>query len=136
VVGTDIDYFYLPPIDPSKGKPVLGSGSIQAMFNDRPEVREVMKFLASGYSMKKEVEAGVAVAPHLDADPAWYPNDASRGFAKIIQEATVFRFDGSDLMPGAVGAGSFWTGIVEWVSAEGQNTDQVLETIDASWPAE
>ncbi len=136
VVGKDIDYFYLPPIDPAKGKPVLGSGSVQAMFNDRPEVREVMKFLASGYSMKKEAEAGVAVAPHLDADPAWYPNDASRGFAKIIQDATVFRFDGSDLMPGAVGAGSFWTGIVEWVSADGKNTDEVLKTIDASWPSQ
>jgi len=136
VVGVDVDYFYLPPIDPAMGKPVLGSGSIQAMFNDRPEVREVMKFLASGYSMKKEAEAGVAVAPHLDADPAWYPNDAARGFARIIQEATTFRFDGSDLMPGAVGAGSFWTGIVEWVSANGENTDTVLQTIDDSWPAE
>ena len=131
-VGTDIDYFYLPPIDPTYGKPVLGSGSISAMFNDRPEVREVMKFLATGESMKIEAQAGVAVAPHTDADPSWYPNDATRGFAKILQEATTFRFDGSDLMPAAVGAGSFWTGIVNWVG--GTDLDTVLSTIDASWP--
>jgi len=106
------------------------------MFNDRPEVREVMKFMATGYSMKEEASAGVAVAPHLDADPSWYPTDTARGFAQIIQEATTFRFDGSDLMPGAVGAGSFWKGIVEWVSAEGGNTDDVLKTIDSSWPAQ
>ncbi|HEY0069446.1 MAG TPA: ABC transporter substrate-binding protein [Chloroflexia bacterium] len=133
-VGEDIAYFYLPPIDPAQGKPVLGSGSISAMFNDRPEVREVMKFLATGESIKAEVEAGVAVAPQKDADPSWYPTDTARGFAEILQNATTFRFDGSDLMPSAVGAGSFWTGIVNWVGAEGANTDQVLQDIDASWP--
>lgn len=136
VVGEDVAYFYLPPIDPALGKPVLGSGSIAAMFNDRPEVREVMKFLATGKSIEAEAKAGVAVAPHLDADPAWYPNEATAGFATIIQQATTFRFDGSDLMPGAVGAGTFWTGIVDWVSAKGANLDTVLKTIDASWPSQ
>lgn len=135
-VGEDIAYFYLPPIDEAMGKPVLGSGSISAMFNNRPEVVEVMKFLATGESMKVEAEAGVAVAPHKDADPTWYPNDATRGFADILQNATTFRFDGSDLMPSAVGAGSFWTGIVDWVGAEGTNTDEVLQNIDASWPTQ
>lgn len=133
-VGTDVDYFYLPPIDATYGKPVLGSGSIAAMFNDRPEVREVMKYLATGESIEQEVKAGVAVAPQKDADPSWYPSDAARGFAKILQEATTFRFDGSDLMPAAVGAGTFWTGIVSWVQAKGGNTEEVLNTIDASWP--
>ncbi len=135
-VGEDISYFYLPPIDPAQGKPVLGSGSISAMFNDRPEVREVMKFLSTGESIKAEVQAGVAVAPHKDADPSWYPTDTARGFAEILQGATTFRFDGSDLMPSAVGAGSFWTGIVDWVGAGGSNLDTVLQTIDASWPAQ
>jgi alpha-glucoside transport system substrate-binding protein len=133
-IGKDIDYFYLPGVDQAQGKPVLGSGSISAMFNDRPEVREVMKFLATGESMKVEAQAGVAVAPHKDADESWYPNDATRGFARILREATTFRFDGSDLMPGAVGAGSFWKGIVDWVGANGGNLDQVLTTIDESWP--
>jgi alpha-glucoside transport system substrate-binding protein len=133
VVGTDVDYFYLPPIDPAYPKPVLGSGSISAMFNDRPEVREVMKFLATGESMKAEAQAGVAVAPQKDADPNWYPTDAAKGFARILKEGSVFRFDGSDLMPGKVGAGSFWKGIVDWVG--GANLDTVLTTIDASWPA-
>jgi len=133
-VGEDIAYFYLPPIAGGAERPVLGSGSISAMFNDRPEVREVMKFLATGESMKVEAEAGVAVAPHKDADPSWYPTDAARGFSEILQSATVFRFDGSDLMPGAVGAGSFWTGIVDWVG--GADLDTVLTTIDESWPSQ
>ena len=38
---------------------------------------------------------------------------------EILQDPeTTFRFDGSDLMPGAVGADSFWKGIVAWVGGE------------------
>ena len=37
-------------------------------------------------------------------------------------------------MPGAVGAGTFWTQTVDWVNSNGTNTDAVLKAIDASWP--
>jgi alpha-glucoside transport system substrate-binding protein len=132
VIGTDIGYFYLPPIDAAYGKPVLGSGSLLSMGNDTPAVRAVMEFLTTGASARAEVEAGILIAPHLDADPAWYPNDTIRGFAEILANADTFRFDGSDLMPGAVGAGTFWTGIVDYVG--GADLTTVLQTIDASWP--
>ena len=39
-----------------------------------------------------------------------------RGVAEIILNATSVRFDGSDLMPGAVGAGSFWKSMTSYVS--------------------
>ena len=54
--------------------------------------------------------------------------------SKLHSPKQIFHFDGSDLMPGAVGAGSFWTGIVDYVS--GTDLDTVLSNIDASWPAE
>jgi alpha-glucoside transport system substrate-binding protein len=133
VIGEDVDYFYLPSIDEANhGKPVLGSGSIVSMGQDRPAVREVMKFLTTAESVKYEVENGLFVAPHKDVPLDWYPNAALAGFAEILANADTFRFDGSDLMPGAVGAGSFWTGITEWVS--GSDLDAVLQSIDDSWP--
>jgi alpha-glucoside transport system substrate-binding protein len=131
-VGADVDYFYLPPIDPAYGKPVLGSGNLVSLAKDTPAGREVIKFLTTGESVKAEVEAGNTIAPHSDASLDWYPSDAQRGYAEILMAADTFRFDGSDLMPGAVGAGSFWTGIVDWVS--GEDLDGVLQAIDASWP--
>jgi alpha-glucoside transport system substrate-binding protein len=133
-VGVDVDYFYLPPIDPAHGRPVLGSGSILSLGKDSPAARALMEFLTTGESTRAEVEAGIFVAPHTDASLDWYPSDALRGFAEILQNADTFRFDASDLMPGAVGAGSFWTGIVDWVS--GTDLDEVLTGIDESWPAE
>jgi len=132
-VGTEVDYFYLPPIDEAAhGKPVLGSGSIVSMGQDRPAVREVMKFLTTAESVKYEVEQGLFVAPHKDVPQDWYPTEALKGFAEILANADTFRFDGSDLMPGAVGAGSFWTGVTEWVG--GADLDSTLSSIDASWP--
>jgi alpha-glucoside transport system substrate-binding protein len=131
-IGQQVDYFYLPPIDAAYGSPVLGSGSLLAMGNDTPAGRRVMEFLTTGESARAEVEAGILIAPHLDASLDWYPNDLTRGFAEILTSADTFRFDASDLMPGAVGAGSFWTGIVDWVN--GADLTTVLQGIDASWP--
>jgi alpha-glucoside transport system substrate-binding protein len=35
-------------------------------------------------------------------------------------------------MPGQVGAGSFWTGIVDWVN--GKSLDAMLNDVEKSWP--
>ena len=45
----------------------------------------------------------------------------------------MFRFDGSDLMPGAVGAGSFWKEMTAWIT--GQSTMDTLDNIESSWPS-
>ena len=133
-VGVDFDYFYLPPIDSAYGKPVLGSGSLLSMAIDNGAVREVMKFLATPASVEVEVKDGLFIAPHNGVPLDWYPSDALRGFADILANAETFRFDGSDLMPGAVGAGSFWTGVTDYIS--GEDLDSVLQAIDAAWPSE
>jgi alpha-glucoside transport system substrate-binding protein len=35
-----------------------------------------------------------------------------------------------------VGSGTFWTEPVKWIENNGENTDEMLATIDASWPSE
>jgi len=134
VVGEDVDYFYLPPIDSAYGKPVLGSGSLLSMAVDNAATREVMKFLATPESVEVEVKAGLFVAPHKNVPQEWYPSEALKGFADILANAETFRFDGGDLMPGAVGSGSFWSGSVDFIN--GKDLGEVLQAIDASWPSE
>jgi alpha-glucoside transport system substrate-binding protein len=129
----DYDFFYLPSVDPSLGKPVLVAGDIYAMFNDRPEVREVMQYFATGESVMEWVKAGGAISPHKDSSLDWYTNPVDRGVAEMIQNATAVRFDGSDLMPGPVGAGSFWKEMTAYISGA-KTLDQALKGIDASWP--
>jgi alpha-glucoside transport system substrate-binding protein len=133
VAGVDYDFFYLPGIDPAYGKPYLVAGDIYAMFNDRPEVRAVMDYFTRGHSLKSWVESGGALSPHNDVPLDWYGDEVERKIAQLVQEADSVRFDGGDLMPGRVGAGSFWKGMTDYVSGAA-DLDTALAEIDASWP--
>ncbi|GIO52544.1 ABC transporter substrate-binding protein [Paenibacillus cineris] len=131
-VDQDYDWFYLPPIDSKYGKPVLVAGDIYAMFNDRPEVRAVMEFFTTGESIKSWVQSGGVIAPMNDASLDWYTSESDRRMAKLVQDATTLRFDGSDLMPGKVGAGTFWKGMTDYVSGTA-TLDEALKQIQAGW---
>jgi alpha-glucoside transport system substrate-binding protein len=131
--GVDYDFFYLPPIDEQYGKPFLVAGDIMAMFNDRPEVRALMEYFTVPQSASGWLDTGGALAAHQTATPEMYGVDLERGIAELVSQATSFRFDGSDLMPGEVGAGSFWKGMTDWVSGAA-DLDTVLSEIDQSWP--
>ncbi|MFP4179516.1 MAG: ABC transporter substrate-binding protein [Spirochaetaceae bacterium] len=131
-IGEEVDYFYLPPIDEEQGDPVLGAGDCFSAFTDKPETKALMKYLTQGISTKAWLQAGGFVSPHNDTPLDWYPTDLDRGYAEILHDADTFRFDASDLMPGQVGAGSFWNGMTNWVS--GDDLEEVLEEIDEGWP--
>lgn len=133
VGGEDYDFFYLPAIDEAYGKPVLVGGDIYAMFSDRPEVRAVMDFFSRGESLKAWLASGGALSPHNDTDLAWYGSESEAKIAAIVADATSVRFDGSDLQPGAVGSGSFWKGMTDWISGT-VDLETALAEIDAAWP--
>jgi alpha-glucoside transport system substrate-binding protein len=131
--GVNYDAFYLPPIDEQYGRPVLVAGDLYAMFNDRPEVRAVIQFFSSGESVKAWIQAGATLAPQNDVSLDWYTDPVTKNVASILKNATAVRFDGSDMMPGAVGAGSFWKEMTDFVSGS-TDLDTALKNIDASWP--
>jgi alpha-glucoside transport system substrate-binding protein len=133
--GVDSSFFYFPPIEPEFGNPVLGGGDMFVMFNDRPEVRALMEYLATAEAAHAWIQAGGFVSPNKSVPLDWYISYPSSGLAQIIAEATTIRFDASDVMPAEVGQGSFWSGMVEWVSNNGQETERILQEIEESWPA-
>jgi alpha-glucoside transport system substrate-binding protein len=132
--GVDYDFFYFPPIDETYGKPFLVAGDIYALMNDKPESRAVIDYFTRGESMKGWLGAGGTLAPQNDVQLEWYGNDIDRGIAELVKGATAVRFDGSDLQPGAVGAGSFWKGMTDYISGT-VDLDTALKEIDAAWPA-
>jgi alpha-glucoside transport system substrate-binding protein len=77
---------------------------------------------------------GGALAAHQTTPIDMYA-ESLQPIAELAANATSFRFDASDLMPGAVGAGSFWTGMVDYISGL-SDLDTALAEIDASWPQE
>lgn len=131
-VGDEYDWFYFPSIDPQYGSPVLVAGDLYSMLNDRPEVRAVMEFFTTGESIKKWVQSGGVIAPMNDASLDWYPSDVERRMGELIQNASTLRFDGSDLMPASVGAGTFWKGMTDYVSGT-VDLDKAMEEIQAGF---
>jgi len=130
VPGQDFSFFPFPPIDPQYGTPALGAADMVVMFNDTPEARAFMKYVVSPEAQEIWVAETGVLSANKRVNPAAYPDDLTRKAAKILSEASTFRFDGSDLMPSAVGAGSFWTGILDYVS--GISLMKVLMTIETT----
>ena len=129
----DVFAFYSPPIAPSKGKPVLGGGEFVVAFTDRPEVQAVQTYLASPEHANSRAKLGNWVSANKGLDINNVQNPIDRLSVQILQdESTVFRFDGSDMMPAAVGAGTFWKEMVAWIN--GKDTQSVLNAIENSWP--
>lgn len=127
---TDYDFFPFPPIDPAYGTPVLGGADLIVMFNDTPEARELMKYLASAQPQEIWASAGGFISPSKEVNLDSYPDELTKKMADMVVKAEVFRFDASDLMPAAVGAGSFWSGTLDYVG--GEDLDTVLGDIEAS----
>jgi alpha-glucoside transport system substrate-binding protein len=122
------------PGETPESAPVLGGGDLAAVFNGKDDdTKQVMEYM-TGASYPGYKEEQSFLSPRKDYPAAKYTTDVGRQIAKIAQDATVFRFDGSDQMPGAVGAGSFWKGMVAWVSGQ-KDLDTVLDEIEKSWPS-
>jgi len=136
VLGTDVGIFAFPTIDPAQ-KNVEGSADTLMVLVDRPEVRAVAEFLATPEGIQNWIRAGSAISTNTSTPADWYAGAYKlKVAADIANSAAGIGFDASDLMPGAVGAGTFWTQSVQWANAGGTNTDAVLKAIDDSWPAQ
>ena len=156
-IGSDIDFFPLPPIDPNQATPMVGTATFASAVVDTPEVRAFMEFVAGpewGEIWATDAYGGGFgdfISPNRRFDAAAYgdanadPADAARArmasLAQTALQAGAFRLDASDLMPAEIGAGidgvvtgAFWQGMIDWVD-EVRTIDQVFADIDAKWAA-
>ena len=132
----DVWAFYFPAVDAAQGKPVLGGGEFITAFADRPEVQAFQTYLSSDTWANNKAKATpnggwVSANKGLDVNNLVSPLDKLS--AQILQDPKAkFRFDGSDQMPGAVGAGTFWKGMTDWIT--GKSDADTLNYIEKSWP--
>ncbi len=126
-----VSTFYLP--SPAGGpKYMLGAGDIWAAGTAKPESMDLLAYGSSLQYFYDLLKVRSELSPRKDIDTAKYTDPVNKKFADLLKGADVFRFDASDLMPGAVGAGTFWTEITKWIT--GQSTDDTLNNIEKSWP--
>jgi alpha-glucoside transport system substrate-binding protein len=137
VVGPDGDVwaFPLPGLTASQ-KPVIGGGDFVAAFADRPEVVAFQTFLSSPEWANAKATATpqgwITANTGLDESLLQSPMD-QLAYSVLSDPGVEFRFDGSDLMPSEVGAGSFWKQMTDYFAPDKSEQD-VLAAIEASWP--
>ncbi|AWD20649.1 ABC transporter substrate-binding protein [Fuscovulum blasticum] len=133
VVGQDADFFYFPAYaGKDLGKPVLGAGTLAFITQDTPAARAFIEWLKTPIAHEVWMAQKSFLTPLKTVNADLYGDPTMKKMGDILLNATTFRFDGSDLMPGSVGAGSFWTGMVDFVG--GKSAQEVADAIQASWP--
>ncbi|MDR0848219.1 MAG: ABC transporter substrate-binding protein [Propionibacteriaceae bacterium] len=136
-VGPDGDVWAFPlPGLTADSQPVIGGGDFVAAFADRPEVAAFQAYLSSAEWANAKATATpqgwVTANNGLDKSLLKSPMD-QLAYDALSAPGVEFRFDGSDLMPSEVGAGSFWKEMTAYF-AQGKSEKDVLDTIEASWP--
>lgn len=126
---------FITPGEEEGASAVTGGGEIVAAFSNDEDTVAVQEYLSSPEWANSRVGLGGVISANKGLDPENASSEILSQAIEILQdENTTFRFDASDLMPGAVGAGTFWTGMVDWIN--GTPTAEVLESIEAGWPSE
>ncbi|MBP6440429.1 MAG: serine hydrolase [Caldilineaceae bacterium] len=132
--GKDYDFFMLPPLAEGATAPLQLEGHIVAMFDDRPEVRALLQYIASGAAAEAWVKLGAYqdLSPHKDASPTWIVQARDKAMAAAVQQAGDQLF----LSPKAVypifdrepyvSISAYIDGAID--------LDTALKQIDAAWP--
>lgn len=132
-VGTDVDFFYMPTYaaKPELGKPVLGAGTLVTITKEAPAAKAFVDFLKTPIAHEVWMAQSSFLTPYKGVNVDTYANEQMKRQGEILTSATTFGFDGSDLMPGKIGAGAFWTGMIDFVG--GKSADQVAADIQKAW---
>ena len=93
-----------------------------------------MKFLASTDYADARAPVGGFLSPNKNIDTRSTPTRSTQSFAEILADGDPVRFDASDLMPGAVGAGSFWTAAVDITTGAKDVADGLRARSSRRWP--
>jgi alpha-glucoside transport system substrate-binding protein len=132
-VGTDADFFYFPAFasKPELGTPVLGAGTLVSITKDSKAARAFIEFLKLPLAHELWMAQSGFITPFKGVNNEAYANESLKKQGAILANATTFRFDGSDLMPGKIGAGAFWTGMVDYVG--GKSAADTGAAIQKAW---
>jgi len=96
-IPDDVNFFPFPTIDPEYANSVVGGGEFVSLMTDNPAAIELVRWLSLPEAGTQDAAAGGFLSPHKTFDLSIYPNDPIREQARIVNNASVYRFDGADL---------------------------------------
>jgi alpha-glucoside transport system substrate-binding protein len=131
--GTDFDFFDFPDFgvhsDGLAGGILEISADMASMFNDTPQARQLIKYLAANKA--QEIwprRGGGAFSANKNVKLDVYPDDVSKHIARELANASTLCFDAADLMPATM-RNSFYRAALEYLSDPTQ-LDMILNKLD------
>ena len=122
----DYDFFVMPEIKSDYAGALTGGGDLFGLFSDKPAAKDLLKYLVTAEAQQIWANRGGFVSANTKVTT--YPNAVEQKSANAIKDATVFRFDGGDLMPGTMKA-AFFAAMVKFAENPG-DLDQILADLD------
>jgi len=105
---TGFNVFDFPEINGS-GPVVVGGGDVMVMFKDNPAARALITYLSTPEAAEIWVKRGGFSSPNKNVPADAYSDEITRATATALANAKVFKFDMSDLQPGAFGSDAEFT---------------------------
>ncbi len=123
----DFNAFLFPAANEEFGAPVVGGGDFLVAFSDRPEVAELIAWMAGEEGNTLWAGTGAIVSPNLNVAMDVYSPLAAIDAGQVAN-ASAFVFDGSDLMPSAAGS-AFGTALQDFI-AEPEALEDLLQDVE------
>jgi alpha-glucoside transport system substrate-binding protein len=127
--GEDYQFFPLPDVKSTYAGAHVGAADAWSLFTDKPQAKELMKYLVTAEAQSIWVKKGGKLSPNNKTALTDYPDDLTRSIAKILLEAKIFRYDAGDLMPADMKQ-AYWTAILDFIKDQSK-LDSILARLDA-----
>jgi alpha-glucoside transport system substrate-binding protein len=128
----DIWLFQLPSLEGQPSAMLVG-GDIYVAGTDKPESWDVLRYTGSTDYQLHEINTRSDLGANVNIDLSAIDDTFIQTMTEWQNASEIVRFDGTDIMPGAVGSGSIWTEITAWVI--GGDTQTFVDNVENSWPA-
>lgn len=124
----DFDLFRMPDFNTNFTNVIEGGGDMFGMFHDTPQAQSLMQWLITPNAQAIWAGRGGYIAANKNVPADIYPNASSGKAAQLLGQASTFRFDASDQMPGEMNS-EFFKAVVQFVSDPTQ-LDSILAHLD------
>jgi alpha-glucoside transport system substrate-binding protein len=122
----DINFFPHPAINPAHAGNIEGFADSFVMYNDTPQARELMKYLATADAQKIFVAAGGTLAANKTVTN--FPDPVFKKANDMVAAAKNVLVDASDFMPADMNK-AFWRATLDFTKDQSK-LDSILASLD------
>jgi alpha-glucoside transport system substrate-binding protein len=130
--GVDFDFFRFPDFNSHLGGAFEVSADLAGMFNDTPQARKLISYLAAAKAQAIWPHSGGgAFSVNKNVTPSVYQDDVSKRITQELTTAKALCYDAADLMPATM-RNAFYRAVLEYLSDPNQpkQLNQLLDKLE------